>query len=75
MPQVDEWYEDELIETILYHDVMEAVDALPEEDRELLLDWLARCKGKRAPKPTKRIQRIIETLREKLGVNLSSESC
>jgi hypothetical protein len=74
MPRADEWYEDELIEAILYHEVMEAVDALPDKDRELLLDWLARCKGKRAPKPTKRIQRIIETLREKLGVNLSSES-
>jgi len=74
MPQVDERYEDGLIEEILHRDVMEAVDALPDEDRELLLDWLSRCKGKRAPKPTKRIQRIIETLREKLGVNLSSES-
>jgi len=75
MPQVDARYEDELIEAVLQREVMEAVDALPDEDRELLLGWLARCKGKRAPKPTKRIQRIIETLREKLGVNLSSESC
>ena len=74
MPQVNEWYEDELIETILSREVMEAVDALPDEDRELLLGWLARCKGKRAPKPTKRVQRILDTLREKLGVNLSSES-
>jgi hypothetical protein len=69
--QRNERYEDELIETILSREVMEAVDALPDEDRELLLDWLARCKGKRAPKPTKRIQRIIETLREKLRVNIS----
>ena len=75
MPQVDAWYEDVLIEAVLQREVMEAVDALPDEDRELLLNWLARCKGKRAPKPTKRIQRILETLREKLGVNLSSESC
>ena len=74
MAQVDERYEDEMIETILYREVMEAVDALPDKDRELLLNWLARCKGKRAEKPSKRIQRIIETLREKLGVNLSSES-
>jgi hypothetical protein len=73
VPQWNERYEDELIETILSREVMEAVDALPDEDRELLLDWLARCKGKRAPKPTKRIQRIIETLREKLRVNISSE--
>ena len=73
VPQWNERYEDELIETILSSEVMEAVDALPDEDRELLLDWLARCKGKRAPKPTKRIQRIIETLREKLRVNISSE--
>jgi len=73
MSQVNEWYEDELIEEILSHDVMEAVDALPEEERELLFDWLARCKGKRAPKPPKRIQRIIEKLREKLHANLSSE--
>jgi len=73
VPQWDERYEDELIEAVLQREVMEAVDALPDEDRELLLDWLARCKGKRAPKPTKRIQRIIEKLREKLGVNLSSE--
>jgi hypothetical protein len=71
VPQWNERYEDELIETILSREVMEAVDALPDEDRELLLDWLARCKGKRAPKPTKRIQRIIETLREKLRVNIS----
>ena len=75
MPLGNEWYENELIEAILSKEVMEAVDALPDEDRELLFDWLARCKGKRAPKPTKRIQRILETLREKLGVNLSSESC
>jgi hypothetical protein len=75
MPQGNERYEDELIEAVLSREVMEAVDALPDEDRELLLNWLARCKGKRAPKPTKRIQRILETLREKLGVNLSSESC
>jgi len=76
MPQVDARYEDELIEAaVLQREVMEAVDALPDEDRELLLDWLARCKGKRAPKPTKRIQSIIETLREKLGVNISPESC
>jgi hypothetical protein len=74
MPRVDEWYEDELIEIVLHHEVMEAVDELPNEDRELLLDWLARCKGKRAPKPTKRVQRIIDTLREKLGVNISPES-
>ena len=74
MPQVDAWYEDVLIEAVLQREVMEAVDALPDEDRELLLNWLARYKGKRAPKPTKRIQRIIETLREKLGVNLRSES-
>ena len=74
MPQVDARYEDELIEAVLQREVMEAVDALPDEDRELLLGWLARCKGKRAPKPTKRVQRIIDTLRERLGVNLSSES-
>ena len=74
MPQVDEWYENELIEAVLQREVMEAVDALPDEDRELLLDWLARCKGKRAPRPTKRVQRILDTLREKLGVNLSSGS-
>ena len=74
MPQVDERYEDVLIEAVLQREVMEAVDALPDEDRELLLGWLARCKGKRAPKPTKRVQRIIDTLRERLGVNLSSES-
>jgi hypothetical protein len=74
VPRTDEWYEDELIEIVLHHEVMEAVDALPDEDRELLLDWLARCKGKRAPKPTKRVQRIIDTLREKLGVNISPES-
>jgi len=73
VPQWNEQYEDELIEMILSHEVMEAVDALPDEDRELLFDWLARCKGKRAPKPSKRVQRIIETLREKLRVNLSSE--
>jgi hypothetical protein len=74
VPRADEWYEDELIEIVLHHEVMEAVDALPDKDRELLLDWLARCKGKRAPKPTKRVQRIIDTLREKLGVNISPES-
>jgi hypothetical protein len=73
MPQVNEWYEDELIEMILYHDVMEAVDALPDEERELLFDWLARWKGKRAPKTPKHIQRIIEKLREKLHANLSSK--
>jgi hypothetical protein len=67
MPQVNEWYEDEIIETILYHDVMEAVDALPDEERELLFDWLARCKGKRTPKPPKRIQRIIEKIRAQLS--------
>jgi len=75
VPQWNERYEDELVEEILSREVMEAVDALPDEDRELLLNWLARCKGKRAPKPTKRIQSIIETLREKLGVNISPESC
>ena len=74
MPRGNEWHEDELIEAVLQREVMEAVDRLPDEERELLLSWLARCKGKRAPKPTKRIQRIIDTLREKLGVNLSSES-
>ncbi len=74
MPQVNERYEDELIEAVLSQDVMKAVEELPDEDRELLFDWLARCKGKRTPKPTKRIQRIIDTLREKLGVRLSSES-
>jgi hypothetical protein len=67
MPQMNEWYEDEMIETILYQDVMEEVDALPDEERELLFDWLARCKGKRAPKPPKRIQGIIEKLRAKLS--------
>ena len=75
MPQWNVQYEDELVEEILSREVMEAVDALSDEDRELLLGWLARCKGKRAPKPTKRIQSIIETLREKLGVNISPESC
>jgi hypothetical protein len=74
MPQVDERYEDELIEAVLQREVMEAVDALSDEDRELLLNWLARCKGRRAPKPTKRVQRILDTLREKLGVNISPES-
>lgn len=74
MPQVDGWYEDEMIEEILHREVMEAFDALPDEDRKLLLDWLARCKGKRVPKPTKRVQRIIDTLRERLGVNLTPES-
>jgi len=74
MPLANESYEDELIEAVLQREVMEAVDALPDEDRELLLNWLARCKGRRAPKHSKRVQRIIETLREKLGVKLSQES-
>ncbi len=73
MPHVNERYEDELIEAVLSQDVMKAVDALPDEERELLFDWLARCKGKRAQNPPKRIQRIIEKIREELRVDLSSE--
>ncbi len=74
MPLADERYEQEFWDLLLYREqssrLWEAIDRLPEDERDTLLRWADRYReGQRVPE---RIQRIIEKLRAWLGVTAES---
>ena len=70
MPLADEKCEQELWDLLLYREqssrLWEAIDRLPEHERDTLLRWADRWREKQ-PIP-ERIQRIIDKLRAWLGV-------